>query len=164
MKTKTRMAVTALMLALCASAHAQHSKYTTIAIEYIGKTDRPVFPIIISASREEAKWYRQKLFSDPVSTFARIYIIGESSLKKILDIPLPNGNTSPPNPGVEPRTSPALRLVLARGQHSEEVTVEAAESAILLGKIKKRVSEYPQLVEQLDDIERRMNRHLKQSH
>jgi hypothetical protein len=128
MKTKTRMAVIALTVALCASAHAQHSKYTTIAIEYIGKTDRPVFPIIISASREEAKWYRQKLFSDPVSTFARINIIGESTLKKILDIPLPNGDMSPPNPNVGPRTSPALRLVLARGHDSEEVTVEVFES------------------------------------
>jgi hypothetical protein len=159
------MAAIALIAALCASVHAQpNSRCTTIAIEYIGKTDRPVFPIIISASPEEAEWYKQKLYSDPVSTFAHVYIVGESTLEEIVAIPLPNGDMKPENPGVGPRTSPALRLVLAKGHNSEEVDVEASESALLLGEIKKRVSKYPQLVERLADIEGRMNRYLQQSH
>lgn len=164
MKATALMAAIALTAALSASAHGRpHSRFTTIVIEYIGKNDRPVFPIIVSTSLEEAEWYKQKLFRDPVPTFADVYIVGESTLKEIVDILLPNGDMKQPNPRVGPRTSPALRLVLATGHDSKEVTVEVTESALRLGKIKKRVSEYPPLVEQLADIEGRMNRYLKQS-
>jgi hypothetical protein len=152
-------------MTLCASTHAQpYSGCNTIAIEYVGRTDRPVFPIIISTSPEEAEWYKQRLFSDPASTFADVYIVGKSTMKKIAEIRLPNGDMKRPSSGVGPRTSPALRLVLATGHDSKESTVEATESASLLREIKKRVSEYPPLAERLMEIEVRMNRYLRQSH
>lgn len=151
-------------MALCASTHAQpHSRCSTIAIEYVGETDRPVFPIIISTSPEEDEWYKQRLFGDPSATFAHVYIVGKSTMKKIAEIRLPDGDMKRPSSSVGPRTSPALRLVLATGHDSKESTVEATESASLLREIKQRVSEYPPLVEQLTEIEVRMNRYLTRS-
>lgn len=162
MKTTALMATIALTAALYASVQP-NSGCTTIAIEYVGRTDRPVFPIIISASPEEAEWYKQRLFSDPVSTFADIYIVGKSTMKEIADIPLPQGDRRSKS-GIGPRTSPALRLVLVTGHDSKEVMVEAVESASLLREIKKRVSDYPPLVKRLADIEARMDRYHKESH
>jgi hypothetical protein len=75
------------------SIHAKpDSGYTTVVIEYIGKTNRPIFPIIISSSAEEAQWYRQKLFSDPISTFASVYIVEETTWKDVVDILFPKAD------------------------------------------------------------------------
>ena len=144
--------------------HAQSKPvYTTVVIDYVGKTDRPVFPIIISTAVDEAEWYKQKLFSDPVSTFAHVYIVRESTLKRIADIPLLSGDAKGLNSGEGSRTAPMLRLVLATRHDFKEVTVEVGESVSLLSEIEKRVAEYPSLVEQLSDIGGRMNRYLKKS-
>lgn len=165
MKKTARIAVIIFAVVVFASTHAQPKlECTTIVFEYIGKSDRPFFPIIISSSSEEAEWYKQKLFIEPLSSFADVYIVGKSTMKEITDIPLPNENTKRSTAGFESRTSPALHLVLASGHDSREVTVEAAESVLLLREIKKRVSEYPPLVEQLARIEERMDQYLKHSH
>jgi hypothetical protein len=164
MKKTARMAAITLAAALFASASAQPNLgCTTIAIQYVGKTDRPVFPIIISGSPEEAERYKQKLFSDQISTFAHVYVVQESIMKKIADIRLPNGDMKLPNSGDGPRTTPMLRLVLATRQNDREVTVEVAESVLLLGEIEKRVPEYPAIVEQLSDVQSRLSRYLKSS-
>jgi len=133
MKKTTLMATIALAAALCASAYGEPNlRCSTIAIEYVGKTDRPVFPVIISTSPEEAEWYKQRLFSDPVSTFADVYVVGKPTMTKIADILLPNGDRRHPSSDARPRTSPALRIVFASGHDSKEVTVDVAESASLL--------------------------------
>ena len=59
--------------------------------------------------------YKQRLFSDPVSTFADVYIVGKSTMKEIADVSLTNDDAKRPSSSVGPRTSPALRLVLATG-------------------------------------------------
>lgn len=151
--------------ALCTSTHVQpNSGCTTIEFEYIGKIDHPVFPFIISSSPEEADWYKQKLFSDTDTIFGHVFIVRESTMKKIAEIPLPTSDMNLANSGDVPRTWPTLWLVLATGHDSKEVVVNAAGSVLLMREIKKWVSGYPPLVERLTDIQRRMNRYLKQSH
>lgn len=165
MKRTGQMVMIMLASMIGVWTHAQSKPvYTTVVIDYVGKTDRPVFPIIISSSVDEAEWCKQKLFSDPVSTFAHVYIVRESTLKKVAGIPLPSGEAKSPNSGEGPSTAPTLRLVLATGHDFKEVTVEVGESVSLLSEIEKRAAEYPPLVEQLSDIGGRMNRYLKKSH
>src|SRR5882724_10436033 len=92
-------------MALCASTHAQPNLgCTTIEIEYVGKVDHPVFPIIISSSAEEAERYKQKLFSDTDSIGGLVCIVRESIMKKIAEIPLRDGNMKRPSSGDGPRT------------------------------------------------------------
>ena len=77
MKSTARILATTLIAAICVWAHSQSRspEYSTIVVDYVGKTDRPIFPIIVSSSAEEAEWYRQKLFSDPVTTFVNVYSV-----------------------------------------------------------------------------------------
>jgi len=154
----------AIMLSsvICAGTHAQsNSDYTTVAIEYVGKSDRPIFPIIISISSKEAEWYRHKLFRDSVSIFTHIYIVQKATLKEISAIPLPKGDLNQPMSNNRPKTAPTIRLVMAIGHDSKEATIDAADSVVILGEIKKCVSKHPLLVGQLSEIEARMNRYLK---
>jgi hypothetical protein len=158
MKQTARMAILSLALAITVSAIAQSKlEHTTIVINYFGKTDRPVFPIIISSSADEADWYKQKISSDLLSGFVREYIIRESTMKKIAAILSPDGEEKRPASHDGSRTSPALMLVIAKGHDSHEVTLEVAESLTFLGKTKQQVSRYPSLVKELSDMERRMN-------
>ena len=148
--------------ALCPSTHAKpESRCNTIEIEYVGKTDRPVFPIIIGSSAEEADWYKQKLFNDVDSIGGGVYIVRESTMRKIAEISLPNSSMKHASSGDGLKTWPTLRLVLATGRDSNVVIVDAAGSALLLSETKKWVSEYPSLVERLTGIERHVNQYLK---
>ena len=69
--TMRTMAVAITIVLAAVVSPKMHAKpdsgYTTVVLEYIGKTNRPISPIIISSSAEEAQWYRRKLFSDPIS-------------------------------------------------------------------------------------------------
>jgi len=155
------IAVIMLTSLICAGAYAQSSSgYTTVVVEYVGKSDRPIFPIIISSSRKEAEWYRDKLFADPVSSFTHIYIVPKAALKKISDIPLPKGDLSRSRFDA-PTTAPILRLVMGMGHDSKEVTIGAQDSVALLGKIKEFVSEYRLLIAQLSEVEGRMTQYLR---
>ena len=154
--------VLVFVIAACTDAHAKPT-YTTVIIDYIGKTDRPVFPVIISSSADEAKWYKEKLFIDPVAAFAARYIVRESTMKAITGIPLPKSGSKRQDTDDRSRTSPALELVIANRHDFQEVTLEVADSVSFLSEFKKRVSQYPPLIERLSDIEGRMIRYLKQT-
>lgn len=146
------------------SIHAKSdSGYTTVVIEYIGKTKRPIFPIIVSSSAEEAQSYRQKLFSDPISTFASVYIVEETTWKEVVDIPFPKADLKQPSAADRPITTPMLRLVLAKGNDFREITTGAEDSVLILDEIKQRVSGYRLLVRRLSEVESPMSYYLKQS-
>src|SRR5260221_173684 len=83
MKTLIGMTAFILTCVLYATTHAQSAVYpATVVIEYVGKSDRPIFPIIISSSNNEAEWYRKKLFGDPISEFAHIDIVKKAIRKE----------------------------------------------------------------------------------
>jgi hypothetical protein len=146
------------------SIHSEpDSGYTTVVLEYIGKTNRPIFPIIISSSAEEAQWYRQELFSEPISTLTSAYIVKETTWKEVVDIPFPKADLKQPSAGDGPISAPMLRLVLAKGHDFRETTIGAEESVLILDEIKQRVSEYRLLVRRLSEVEDPMSYYLKQS-
>jgi hypothetical protein len=163
MTRPTDLGVIMLISVIGAGLHAQSNPaYTTVVVEYLGKSDRPVFPIIISSSTEEAEWYKHKPSSDPLLSLAEVYIVQESTMKKISEISLPNGDLNGSSSGEALRTAPFLRVVLATRHHSKELAVQVEMSVTLLSEIKKRVPQYPLLVERLSEIQGRMERYLEQ--
>jgi hypothetical protein len=164
MRTLAVAIIIVLAAAVSPSMHAKpDSAYTTIVLEYVGRTDRPIFPIIISSSAEEAQWYGQKLFIDPVSTFASVFIVKGKVWKEAMDISFLKADLKQPGAADAPITAPALRLLLATGHDFREATIGAEKSVLILDETKQRMSGYPLLVRQLSDLEGTMSYNLKQS-
>lgn len=177
---KQWICVAAMMLLFMSGAglRAQTNPvYTTICIEYVGEMDRPILPVILSNSSGEAEQYKQKYIqrykqewrtdSDTFSFLIQlidIYIVPESTMKKISDMLLQKGDLKQPDISGRPITAPTLELILATGQDSRRATVKAEQSVIVLDELKKLVPEQQPLVNDLSYIERYMNRFLKRLH
>lgn len=162
MKTLIGMTAFILTCVLYATTHAQSAVHpATVVIEYVGKSDRPIFPIIISSSNNEAEWYRKKLFGDPISEFAHIDIVKKATLKEISGILSEKADFSRPIASDRPRTAPTIKLVAAIEHDFKESSIGPEDSIVILGEIKNRVSKYPLLVRHLSEVEGPLNQHLK---
>jgi hypothetical protein len=58
MKGMATLIVLLFALATAQSPKSRESQYSVLAIQYVGISDKPVFPIIISDSKTGAEWYR----------------------------------------------------------------------------------------------------------
>jgi hypothetical protein len=164
---KTLIGITAFMLicVIYATTHAQPtSGYTTVVIEYVGKSNRPIFPIIISSSNNEAEWYTKKLFGDPISEFAHIDIVKKATLKEISGILSQKVDFTRPIASDRPSMAPTIKLVAAIEDDFKETIIGTEDSVVIVGEIKKHVPRYPLLVGQLSDLEGLLNQYLKKAH
>jgi len=164
MKRTPQIVAITLIVAICVWAHSQSRspQYTTIVIDCVGRTDHPVFPIIISSSAEEAERYRQELFSDPITVFVHVYIVRGSALTQITNIPMLKGDLKQSSADNRPQVAPVLSVVVATGHNSKKITVDAEDSIRLLSDIRKCVPGYPPVVEELSEMEGRMHQYRKQ--
>jgi len=150
------MTMIILISVMCARARARPDLgYTTVVVEYVGKQDHSIFPIIISTSSKEAEWYSHKLYDHPFdrSMFVDIYTVKQETLKEISDILLAKVDFNRPISTSGPVTAPTLILVMARGHDSKETEISAEDSAVILSNMKKRVLNYPPLVDNLTKVE-----------
>lgn len=62
----------------------EHIKYSVLAIEYIGESDKPITPIIISDSKAGATWYRNAVLRKNESDRTYVHVVSASLLKKLI--------------------------------------------------------------------------------
>lgn len=55
-----------------------------ISIEFVGESDRPVFPIIIATSDADGEWLRKRDFSGGRYDLAQVYIVSRLVFKRVL--------------------------------------------------------------------------------
>ena len=128
--------------------------YSTLVIEYAGKTDRPVFPIIITSSEKEGDWYREHLFTDVARTFTHVNVVQTSTMANIARIVLlRNGLERPTAPPDQPK-APTVRFVGGAGHRYADTTLEAQTAMTVLRAIEEHVADYPDLRNDLSQIDR----------
>ena len=60
------------------------TKYSVLAIEYIGESDKPVTPIIISDSKAGATWYRDAVLKKSGSDLAYVHVVSAALLESLM--------------------------------------------------------------------------------
>jgi hypothetical protein len=123
-----------------------------------------VFPLIISSSAEEAEWYKDKLFVDPVNVLANVHVLPRETIKEIANLPLPKGEVSRPPAPDALKTAPTVRIVMGVGREFTEATLGAEASVMLLGKIESLASGFPLLAGDLSRVQAHLNQYLKTHH
>jgi hypothetical protein len=158
MKKTTVMLAVALIATVSMRAFSQSNPpVSTIVITYIGKSDHPVFPIVVSSSSEEADRYKGRLFSDPVASFAHVYVVRKTVWTQIKSIRMLGGDVKQAGTDDLQRASPILKVVVARGHDSKTLTVQADDVIEFLSDLKACVPLYPSLVQYLSEMEARMH-------
>ena len=83
----TSKAIIFISLFTMAMAHTvksqEHIKYSVLAIEYVGESDKPVTPIVISDSKAGAAWYRNAVLKRAESELTYVHVVNASLLKKL---------------------------------------------------------------------------------
>jgi hypothetical protein len=131
--------------------------YTTLVLEFAGEMDRPVFPIVISTSLQEAEWYRQNLFQGSTQIFADVDVVSASTMKAITESPLLESaleNAKPTDD--EPKSTPTVRFIAGVGHEHAQIMLDARRGMKILLGIEKQVAQYPTLQSQVQEVESRI--------
>jgi hypothetical protein len=84
------MKIIALSILLFAIATAQSqdlrtSDYTVLAVQYVGIIDKPVFPIVISDSKEGAEWFRTAVLKQKNGmSLTHIHVVDDPLMAKLI--------------------------------------------------------------------------------
>jgi hypothetical protein len=63
---------------------SKRTKYSVLAINYIGESDKPIFPIIISDSDAGAEWYRTSVLKLDKSRLAYVHTVNSALLQQLI--------------------------------------------------------------------------------
>lgn len=153
-----RILVIAVLLILAlpylAFAEPPRPSYTTLVVEFVGEMDKPVFPIVISTSFEEAEWYRQHVISEFDRDFARVDVVPASTLTEIAESPLLKRALESAKPADdEPKTPDNVRFTAGVGHDHAQIMLDAQTSTKILKDIARVVAKYPGLKGELQEIE-----------
>ena len=129
-------------------------RYTTLVVEFVGEMDRPVSPIVISTSSEEAEWYKQQLFKEPIGVLVNVDIVPASVLNEITELPLLRRALERAKAAEEePKTTPTVRFLAGAAHDYVQIMLDARTSMKILLDIDKHVAEYPALESEIREIE-----------
>ena len=82
-----RMIISICMLGITmvsAAKSQKHEKYFVLAIEYIGQSDKPITPIVISDSEAGTTWYRSAALKRDASDLTGTHVVSRSLLGKLI--------------------------------------------------------------------------------
>lgn len=127
---------------------------TTLVVEFVGKINRPVPPLVISTSSEEGEWYRQHLVPELIRFMTPVHTVPASVLNEITELPLLKRALESAKPADdEPKTTQNVRFTAGVGHDYVEITVDAQTSARILNDIARVVAKHPALTRELQEIE-----------
>jgi hypothetical protein len=67
-----------------ATASQKHMKYSVLAIEYIGASDKPITPIVISDSEQGAEWYQKAVLKRDKWDLIDVHVVKVDLLEKLI--------------------------------------------------------------------------------
>jgi hypothetical protein len=77
--------ISLLAIAIAYPAKSQERmKYSVLGIEYIGESDKPIIPIVISDSKAGAEWYRSAVLKRSELELTSVHVVSASLLEKLL--------------------------------------------------------------------------------
>jgi hypothetical protein len=143
-------------------AERPRPSYTTLVVQFVGDSNRPVFPIIISTSQEEGEWYRQRLFQKPIRVFVNVDIVPVSILHEITALPLLRRGLKGAKLAEEkPKTTPTVKFIAGAGHDYGQIMLDAQVSMQILEDIAKCVARYPTLKSEIQEVEKFINQNVK---
>lgn len=67
-----------------ANESQKHMKYSVLAIEYIGASDKPITPIVISDSEAGAEWYQKAVLKRDKWDLIDVHVVNVALLEKLI--------------------------------------------------------------------------------
>jgi hypothetical protein len=77
--------ISVFAIAIANTAESEkHMKYSILAIEYIGESDKPITPIVISDSEAGAEWARRAVLKRDKWDLTDVHVVNAALLEKLI--------------------------------------------------------------------------------
>jgi hypothetical protein len=109
-----------------------HMKYSVLAIEYVGASDKPITPIVISDSSVGAEWFRTTVLKRSDLELTSVNVIGTSKMKALISVAEERGAIFQREQGSaqKPAETISVTIVKSQGNSSFLLSVSAAISML----------------------------------
>jgi hypothetical protein len=67
------------------SRSQKHMRYSVLAFKYVGWSDKPITPIVISDSEAGAEWYRTAILKQDKSDLADVHVVNADLLAQLVE-------------------------------------------------------------------------------
>ena len=139
------------------SVAQEHMKYSVIAVEYVGETDKPITPIVISTSKTGAEWYCTAVLKRSELELTYVHVVSVSLFEKLIaDAGLHRG-TFQEEQGNNPKSSSKTVSVTIITPQKQDTFLHDTRVAIsLLESLQKRCQDDQSLRSDLSHFQDRI--------
>src|SRR6267154_5568825 len=126
------------VISIAHSAKSQeHMQYSVLAIEYIGESDKPITPIVISDSGAGAEWYRTVVLKRSELQLTSVHVVSASLLEKLVaDAELWHG-AAQREQGKNPKSPEAVSVTVVTPQSKNTFSYDTKSAISLLDALQK---------------------------
>ena len=126
-----------LAVARAQSPQPRESLHTVLAIQYVGIQDAPIFPIIISDSKDGAEWYRTAVLKKIEMSFADVHVVDAPLMSKLIKETELYGDTAHMSPEPNRADPNRVSITLVKGGKRSALQFNIQSAIFLLDKLKK---------------------------
>jgi hypothetical protein len=155
------MKIGTLLILLFATATAQspspREQYSVIAIQYVGILDKPIFPIIISDSKDGAEWYRTAVLKQKSEIGLKyLHVVDAQLMVKLVRETKSYRDTARKSPGATSTDSGTVSITLVKTGKRIVVRLNIEDAILFLESLKNICGGDISLCSDLQEFQDRM--------
>ena len=136
--------ISLLAITMADSAGSQNRlKYSVLAIEYVGESDKPITPIVISDSKMGAEWYRDSVLKRSESELTYIHVVPVSLLERLISETESHKGILQSERTKSHNSSVSVTIVTI--QRKNTFLYDRESAVLLLDNLRKRCKDYDSL-------------------
>src|SRR4029077_11259089 len=146
----------AVTMATAQSPEPRPSQYSVLAIQYVGISDKPIFPIIISDSKDGAEWYRTAVLKRSDMSLTYVHVVNAPLMAKLIKETESYSDTARKSPEGTSSSSQIVSITVVKAGKRNAVRLNIQSAALLLENLKSVSGGYILLHSDLQEFQERI--------
>jgi hypothetical protein len=119
------------------SPQLQQPQYSVLAIQYVGIQDKPVFPIVISDSKDGAEWYQTAVLKQKTDmSLTRLHVVDAPLMAKLIKETASYSGIARKGAGPRSRSSELVVITVVKAGKRSTVRLSIQSGILLLENLK----------------------------
>ncbi|HTV58670.1 MAG TPA: hypothetical protein VMJ93_07340 [Verrucomicrobiae bacterium] len=135
LKIAVVLVLTFATIIACAAQSEEHMNFSVIGIEYVGESDKPVTPIVISESKAGAAWFRAAVLKRSDLEFTATHVVSVSLMAHLTDRAESYSNFA--QKGKNPKSRGTVSVSVITPQRRDTFLLSTEKAVSLLGAFRE---------------------------
>jgi len=134
----------------------EHMKYTALGIDYIGESDKPVTPIVISDSSAGGEWFRTSVLKRDDLYLTLINVVSASLMKSLISDAERHRSIFQQEQEIAQKSRDAISVIIVEPQGKSSFILSASAAVSMLDSIKMLCKDDESLKSNLAHFQKRI--------